>query len=165
MNRRFFVLASIVLASAPSIARAQARKSPNMGEGYRVEFEFRTWRSDLISELRLSGIGNPGTPVDPFDDLGVENERIYDYHFRIGLVSRVKLRGSWMKVKYEGEKAVESARENLRLAQGRYDAGVGTILDLTEAQLSLTNAEADEVRALTDFRVGLAILDRVVARR
>jgi len=62
------------------------------------------------------------------------------------------------------EKAVESAQENLRLAQGRYDAGVGTILELTEAQLSLTNAEADSVRAVTDFRVGLAVLDRVVGR-
>jgi outer membrane protein len=62
------------------------------------------------------------------------------------------------------EKAVESARENLRLAQGRYDAGVGTILELTEAQLSLTNAEADSVRAVTDYRVGLAVLDRVVGR-
>ena len=62
------------------------------------------------------------------------------------------------------EKAVESAQENLRLAQGRYDAGVGTILELTEAQLSLTNAEADSVRAVTDYRVGLAVLDRVVGR-
>jgi TolC family type I secretion outer membrane protein len=62
------------------------------------------------------------------------------------------------------DKAIESARENLRLAQGRYDAGVGTILDLTEAQLSLSNAEADGVRALTDYRVGLAVLDRVVGR-
>jgi outer membrane protein TolC len=60
--------------------------------------------------------------------------------------------------------AVDSAQENLRLAQGRYDAGVGTILDLTEAQLSLTQAEADQVRALTDYRVGLAALDRAVGR-
>lgn len=60
--------------------------------------------------------------------------------------------------------AVESARENLRLAQGRYDAGVGTILDLTDAQLALTNAEADQVRALTDHRLGLAALDRAVGR-
>jgi TolC family type I secretion outer membrane protein len=60
--------------------------------------------------------------------------------------------------------AAESARENLRLAQGRYDAGVGTILDLTTAQLSLTQAEADQVRALTDYRVGLAVLDRAVGR-
>ncbi|MGH7318174.1 MAG: TolC family protein [Candidatus Rokuibacteriota bacterium] len=62
------------------------------------------------------------------------------------------------------EKAVESAQENLRLAQGRYDAGVGTILDLTEAQLALTNAEADQVRALTDHKLGLAALDRAVGR-
>jgi outer membrane protein len=62
------------------------------------------------------------------------------------------------------EKAIESARENLRLAQGRYDAGVGTILDLTDAQLSLSTAEADNVTALTDYRVGLAVLDRVVGR-
>jgi TolC family type I secretion outer membrane protein len=61
--------------------------------------------------------------------------------------------------------AVESARENLSLAQGRYDAGVGTILELTDAQLALTNAEADQVRALTDYRNGLATLDRVVGRR
>jgi outer membrane protein len=62
------------------------------------------------------------------------------------------------------QKAIESAQENLRLAQGRYDAGVGTILDLTDAQLALSNAEADHVRALTDYRVGLATLDRVVGR-
>ncbi|MBI2467962.1 MAG: TolC family protein [Candidatus Rokubacteria bacterium] len=62
------------------------------------------------------------------------------------------------------EKAVESARENLRLAQGRYDAGVGTILDLTDAQLSLSAAEADQVRALTDHQVGLAVLERAIGR-
>jgi outer membrane protein len=61
-------------------------------------------------------------------------------------------------------KAVESARENLRLAQGRYDAGVGTILDLTTAQFDLTNAEADQVRALTDHKLALAALDRAVGR-
>lgn len=63
------------------------------------------------------------------------------------------------------DKAVESARENLRLAQGRYDAGVGTILDLTDAQLSLSTTEADQVRALTDHQVGLAVLDRVIGRQ
>ncbi|MBI3457283.1 MAG: TolC family protein [Candidatus Rokubacteria bacterium] len=62
-------------------------------------------------------------------------------------------------------KAAESATENLRLAQGRYDAGVGTILDLTDAQLALTITEAAQVRALTDHKTGLAVLDRVVGRR
>jgi outer membrane protein len=62
------------------------------------------------------------------------------------------------------DKEVQSAQENLQLAQGRYDAGVGTILDLTTAQVALSSAQADQVRALTAFRVGLATLDRVVGR-
>jgi TolC family type I secretion outer membrane protein len=61
-------------------------------------------------------------------------------------------------------KAVESSRENLRLAQGRYDAGVGTILDLTTAQLDLTTAEADQVTALTDHKLAQASLDKAVGR-
>jgi outer membrane protein TolC len=62
------------------------------------------------------------------------------------------------------DKEVQSAQENLQLAQGRYDAGVGTILDLTTAQVALSSAQADQVRALTTFRVGLATLDRVLGR-
>ena len=42
--------------------------------------------------------------------------------------------------------AVASAQENFRLAQGRFDAGVGTILELTDAQLSLTQAQNNEAR-------------------
>jgi outer membrane protein TolC len=41
---------------------------------------------------------------------------------------------------------------------------VGTILDLTDSQLALTNAEADQVRALTDHKLALAALDRAVGR-
>lgn len=62
-------------------------------------------------------------------------------------------------------KAVESAQENFRLAQGRFDAGVGTILELTDAQLALTQAQNTEAQALQDFQVGLATLDRAVGRR
>ncbi|MGH7304963.1 MAG: TolC family protein, partial [Candidatus Rokuibacteriota bacterium] len=39
---------------------------------------------------------------------------------------------------------VASAQENFRLAQGRFDAGVGTILELTDAQLALTQAQNTE---------------------
>ena len=109
MNRGVFALTAMVLASSPSLAQAQAGQSPNLGEKYRVEVQLRRWRSDLISELDLSGAGNAGTPFDPFEDLGVENERIFDYHFAVRIMRRIKLRGSWLKVKYEGEKAVESA--------------------------------------------------------
>jgi len=61
-------------------------------------------------------------------------------------------------------KGVESAQENLRLAQGRYAAGVGTILELADAQEALTNAEADQIRALTDHKLARARLDRALGR-
>src|SRR2546422_426252 len=60
---------------------------------------------------------------------------------------------------------VASAQENFRLAQGRFDAGVGTILELTDAQLALTQAQNTESQALADYRIALARLDRSVGRR
>jgi len=61
--------------------------------------------------------------------------------------------------------AVASAEENFRLAQGRFDAGVGTILEITDAQLALTQAQNTEALALADFRVALYRLDRALGRR
>jgi outer membrane protein TolC len=61
--------------------------------------------------------------------------------------------------------AVASAQEKFRLAQGRFDAGVGTILELTDAQLALTQAQVNEALALADYRIALARLDRATGRR
>jgi outer membrane protein TolC len=61
--------------------------------------------------------------------------------------------------------SVASAEENFRLAQGRFDAGVGTILELTDAQLALTQSQNTESQALSDFRIALYRLDRALGRR
>lgn len=61
--------------------------------------------------------------------------------------------------------AVASAQENFRLAQGRFDAGVGTILELTDAQLALTQSQNTEAQALSDYRIALYRLDLAVGRR
>ena len=46
-----------------------------------------------------------------------------------------------------GDEAIASAREQLRLAEGRYQAGVGSGLELSDAQLAVQNASAQRVRA------------------
>mgnify|MGYP001600945174 FL=1 len=63
------------------------------------------------------------------------------------------------------KKAVEAAQENFRLAQGRFDAGVGTIIELTDAQLALTQAQSTEAQALTDYRIAVSRLERALGRR
>jgi hypothetical protein len=91
-------LALVALVSPLAYAQAPA----NMGEKSTVEFEVRRFRSDLVSELRLSTIGVPGTTVDPVTDLGLPVERIWDYHFAVRLMSRLKIRGNYFQVKYDG---------------------------------------------------------------
>jgi outer membrane protein len=63
------------------------------------------------------------------------------------------------------QKAVESAEENYQLARGRFDAGVANIIELTDAQLALTQAQSDEAQALSDYRIGIARLERALGRR
>jgi outer membrane protein len=63
------------------------------------------------------------------------------------------------------EKGVESADENFRLSQGRFDAGVANIIELTDAQLALTTAQSQVAQALATYRIAIARLDRNVGRR
>jgi len=51
------------------------------------------------------------------------------------------------------------------LCPGRFDAGVGTTLELTDAQLALTQAQNTQAQAPSDFRIALAQLDRAAGRR
>jgi outer membrane protein TolC len=51
-----------------------------------------------------------------------------------------------------------SAQASQDVAQGRYKAGVGTILDLLIAQAALANARAQEVQARADWLVSVASL-------
>jgi len=51
------------------------------------------------------------------------------------------------------EVLVLQARENLELAEGRYQVGVGPLIDVTDAQLALTRAESENIQALIDFKL------------
>jgi outer membrane protein len=60
--------------------------------------------------------------------------------------------------------AVEAARTRLSLAEGRYEAGVGSILELGDAQLALTQAEAQRVQAEYDLSAARAELLRALGQ-
>lgn len=54
------------------------------------------------------------------------------------------------------------ARENLALAEGRYQTGVGNILEVTDAQASMTSAQANAIQALSNFKTAQAQLEKAV---
>ncbi|MFL5495650.1 MAG: TolC family protein [Gemmatimonadales bacterium] len=61
--------------------------------------------------------------------------------------------------------AVQVARENYRVQESRYRAGSTTILDALDAQLRLTQAEADLVQSRYAARLALAGLEAILGHR
>jgi len=62
------------------------------------------------------------------------------------------------------ERALASARENLRVSQDRYREGVIPSSELLDAEVALLRAGLDRARALAGLRIALAGLDRAVGR-
>jgi len=62
------------------------------------------------------------------------------------------------------EKAREAFAENLRLATGRYDAGAADIIEMIDAQVQMTTADTNLVRAHFDQGTALALLYRALGR-
>ncbi len=62
------------------------------------------------------------------------------------------------------EAAAKAAKENLDLANGRYQVGVGSIIEVTDAQTLYTDAQTTYIRALYDFKIADAQLARAVGK-
>jgi outer membrane protein TolC len=58
--------------------------------------------------------------------------------------------------------AVDQAEEGLKTAQAKYSAGVGTNLDVIDAQVALTQAQTNDTQALYDYNVNKAKLEKAV---
>jgi len=59
-------------------------------------------------------------------------------------------------------KGVESARENLSMAEGEYKEGVGSIIQLTDAQTSFITSDQNYIQALSDYKISFAELERTI---
>ncbi|MBP1764826.1 MAG: outer rane efflux protein, partial [Firmicutes bacterium] len=58
--------------------------------------------------------------------------------------------------------AVSKAEEDFKIAQVRYSAGVGTNLDVIDAQVALTQAKTNYVQALYDYNTNKAKLEKAM---
>lgn len=56
------------------------------------------------------------------------------------------------------ESSLQKARESLALAEGRYQAGIGPSIEVTDAQLAAVQAEIDHIQAQYDYQLSTARL-------
>lgn len=62
------------------------------------------------------------------------------------------------------EKEVAAANESKALAEGRYQEGVGSIIEVTDAQSQALDAETSHIQAGYDYYTALARLDRAIGK-
>jgi len=60
------------------------------------------------------------------------------------------------------EKSLQQAQENFDLAKGRYNTGVGSAIEFTDARVSLTSAKSDYINSITDYKAAVAKLEKAV---
>lgn len=60
---------------------------------------------------------------------------------------------------------VKQAQENFEIADGRYRAGVGNPIEVTDASVALTNAKTAYIKALYDYKIAIASLEKAMGAR
>jgi outer membrane protein TolC len=58
--------------------------------------------------------------------------------------------------------SVQQAEENSRIASGRYSAGVGSPIEVTDADILLVRAKADQIQALYDYRLAQTSIEQAI---
>ena len=59
----------------------------------------------------------------------------------------------------------QQARENYDIASGRYAAGVGNPIEVTDAEVTLANAKTSYIQALYDYKISRASLEKAMGLR
>jgi outer membrane protein len=60
---------------------------------------------------------------------------------------------------------VKQATENLEIADGRYAAGVGNPIEVTDAEVSLTNAKTSYIQSLYNYKIAQASLEKAMGMK
>jgi outer membrane protein len=136
------------------------------------------------SGARLDGLGpSVGVGLDlavPIFDGGVLHAQAHEARAELAVLeaeadtlrqqARVEIETARLAVATEkaaleaADEAVEAARQQLGLAQGRYETGVGNAIELGDAQLARTNAEGQRVSAAYDLAAARAELLAALGR-
>jgi len=151
-------LRSARAANAPTIA---ARGSYNL-EGGKDPLAVKNWNVGVVLAIPLWDSNIRRAAIDQAAARLQQARSNYDLvRQRIDL----ELNAAWLSITEARErieatrKAVEQAAEALRVAQEKYRVGLGSSIEVIDAQTALTRAQANWTQAVTDFRTAVAQWD------
>ena len=96
------------LLALPAVCHAQYGSSAPYGtEQYRLRFEILTGTPALTGTIQKGFGEEAGDVIDVVNDLGVGGERQWIYRGALRLSQKVKLRGGYTPLEFEGSKKIE----------------------------------------------------------
>jgi outer membrane protein len=136
--------------------------------------EYPTFKSD-VNSWRVTGAGS----WTLFDGLGRENrikeasanldaQRANEEQVRNGIA--LEVRDAYLSLKStldtigSTKKAVDSAQESYNVSSTRYQSGVGTNLEVIDAQVALNQAKVNNLQALFNVEIAKAKINKVVGK-
>jgi outer membrane protein len=93
-----------------------------------------------------------------------EQERAIRNSIRLEAANAHALMVSAKEELVASRKLLNAARERRDLAEGRYQAGVGSIIELSDAELTFVNAQFQDVQSRLDLLQAQARLDHALGR-
>jgi len=161
------------------IGIARASLFPNVGWSYSrgwVAGDFsdlmgfdqnQSWRFSLSADLPLFSAFSRKTMISNAR-VGVKNAREQLEQSEHSVELGVKQSHLGVELAQRSREVADqteaSAQEDFKLAQEKYNLGAATILDLLDAQASLTSAQNEKVNSLYDHYVAVARLENVIGR-
>jgi outer membrane protein TolC len=136
---------------------------------------FPTFQSD-VNSWKIAGVGT----WKLFDSFGRENrvsEAAENLAAQQANIEQVKnmielevhdaylMLKSSLDVVVATQQAVESAQESYKVADSRYNAGLGTNIEVIDAQVDLTQAWTDHLNALFDVEIAKAKINKSVGKK
>lgn len=129
-------------------------------------FDNSAWGMSVMASWNIFDSGLTKSKVTQAQ-AGIDQAKAQNQLVRDGVVLDVQQ--SYLSLK-EAEKriqtsqvAVNQAQEDYSIAQVRYGAGVGTNLDVLDAQVALTQAKTNYIQALYDYNTSRAKLEKAIA--
>ncbi len=127
-----------------------------------------SWRASVIFSFPLfSSMGDYASLKEARSDLmsAEASEREFERALALQVASAAsKLRASLQQID-AAKISRELARENARIVENRYRNGVIDNLNLIDAQIAQTTAEANYISAVYDFLTAQATVDRLLGRK
>jgi len=162
--------------TAEGVELARAGLLPALGVNYKYSWEganltavkddyYRSWTAGAFLSIPIFDGGSSWGRLSAAK-AGLKSLRAADRAAKDGVA--LEVRQAFLSLNDAAERLpaqkenVETAQENLRIAQERYALGLLSQLELKDAELSLTQAQTQYAKALFDYNVARAALDRAV---